>query len=702
MIIRESVDVGGRDLTIETGRLAKQAGGSALIQQGDSLVLVTVCASPDVRPGQDFFPLTVDYIEKTYAAGMIPGGFFKREGRLSEREILTCRVIDRPIRPLFPEGYRNEVQVTATVLSHDRENQTDVLALTGASTALMLSEIPFDGPIAGVRVARIDGKFVANPTFPQLPKSDLELVVAASEQAIVMVEGGAAGVAESVIVDALLFAHDAVRPVLALQRRLREAAGKPKLAFTPPQPDQALAARVWEVGRARLAEAVDTNEKMARYGKYSKYKKEVVAELVGEYPGREPEIKAAWEEHKYKYVRERIVKEGRRIGGRGPRDIRNITCEVGVLPRTHGSGLFTRGETQVVSATTLGTSSDQQRVDALTGDLFKRFMLHYNFPPFSVGEVKPLRGPGRREIGHGNLAWRAIEPVLPGEDVFPYTIRLVAETLESNGSSSMATVCSSILSLMDAGVPIKAPVAGIAMGLIQEGDDVAILSDILGDEDHLGDMDFKVCGTRDGVTAIQMDIKVQGLSRELLEKALYQAREARLHVLERMLAVLPEPRKELSPHAPRITTLKIKTDRIRDVIGPGGKTIRGIVEATGCKVDVEDDGTILIASVDEEAAKKAIKMIKGLTAEPEVGRLYVGNVRKIAEFGAFVEILPGTDGLLHISEMSDKRVNKVTDLLQEGDEVVVKVLSVDRMGKIRLSRKEAMGKTREDVASQDQ
>ncbi|HEV8322832.1 MAG TPA: polyribonucleotide nucleotidyltransferase [Myxococcota bacterium] len=702
MIIRESVDVGGRDLTIETGRLAKQAGGSALLQQGDSLVLVTVCASPDVRPGQDFFPLTVDYIEKTYAAGMIPGGFFKREGRLSEREILTCRVIDRPIRPLFPEGYRNEVQVTATVLSHDRENQTDVLALTGASTALMLSEIPFDGPIAGVRVARIDGKFVANPTFPQLPKSDLELVVAASEQAIVMVEGGAAGVAESVIVDALLFAHDAVRPVLALQRRLREAAGKPKLAFTPPQPDQALAARVWEVGRARLAEAVDTNEKMARYGKYSKYKKEVVAELVGEYPGREPEIKAAWEEHKYKYVRERIVKEGRRIGGRGPRDIRNITCEVGVLPRTHGSGLFTRGETQVVSATTLGTSSDQQRVDALTGDLFKRFMLHYNFPPFSVGEVKPLRGPGRREIGHGNLAWRAIEPVLPGEDVFPYTIRLVAETLESNGSSSMATVCSSILSLMDAGVPIKAPVAGIAMGLIQEGDDVAILSDILGDEDHLGDMDFKVCGTRDGVTAIQMDIKVQGLSRELLEKALYQAREARLHVLERMLAVLPEARKELSPHAPRITTLKIKTDRIRDVIGPGGKTIRGIVEATGCKVDVEDDGTILIASVDEEAAKKAIKMIKGLTAEPEVGRLYVGNVRKIAEFGAFVEILPGTDGLLHISEMSDKRVNKVTDLLQEGDEVVVKVLSVDRMGKIRLSRKEAMGKTREDVASQDQ
>jgi polyribonucleotide nucleotidyltransferase len=622
----------GRRLSIETGRVAKQAGGAVLVQCGETVVLVTATAQRSAREGLDFFPLTCDYVEKTFAAGKIPGGFFKREGRPAEKEILTSRLIDRPVRPLFPKGFRCETQVIATVLSHDRENDPDMIALLGASTALTLSDIPWNGPMAAVRVGRIGGEFVINPLTSQLPESELNLIVAASRDAIVRVEGGA----------------------------------------------------------SMLPEALAESAKQERYAALDRAHEETQAALGGDDPARRKLVGDLVDRAKKQVVREAIVREGRRIDGRGLSDVRPISAEVEVLPRTHGSALFTRGETQALVVTTLGTSSDEQKIDALIGEHYKKFMLHYNFPPFSTGEVKFLRSPGRREIGHGALAERALLPVLPDDGDFPYTIRIVSEVLESNGSSSMATVCGGSLSLMQAGVPIKGAVAGVAMGLIKDGDEVRVLSDILGDEDHLGDMDFKVAGTRDGITAVQMDIKIGGVNRAVMQQALEQARAARLHILGEMDKALAAPRADLSAHAPRIVTIRIKPDRIRDLIGPGGKTIRGIVEETGAKIDVEDDGTVLVASSDGTSMQRAIDRIRGLTAEAEVGKIYRGTVRRVVDFGAFVEIMPGTDGLVHISQLANERVRQVSDVVREGDVIDVKVLEVDKSGKIRLSRKEAM------------
>jgi polyribonucleotide nucleotidyltransferase len=687
-IIRESVEIGGTTVTIETGRLAKQAHGSVLITCGETVVLVTACGSSEPRPGIDFFPLSCDYVEKTYAAGKIPGGFFKREGRLRDEEILISRLIDRPCRPLFPDGYRNDVQVIATVMSVDKVNPADVLAVTGASCALTLSDIPWNGPIAGVRVGRIDGRFIANPTYEQIELSDLDIVVAASKDAIVMVEGGGDEVSEEDFIEALMFAHRSVQPVIELQERLREAVGKAKRAFTPKLPDAALKQRVLDVALNDLRQACTIRVKQERYSRFKEIEKKVVEALAPATPEEESLVKVAYEDAKAYAMRSMITDQGVRIDGRDTRTVRPITCEVGLLPRVHGSALFTRGETQGLVTTTLGTGQDEQKIDALTGERWKSFLLHYNFPPFSVGEIKPLRGPGRREVGHGALAERALSRVLPTQEKFPYTIRIVSEILESNGSSSMATVCGGTLALMDAGVPIRAPVAGVAMGLIKEGDKFAVLTDILGDEDHLGDMDFKVCGTRKGVTAIQMDIKIEGLSREILQRALEQAREARMHILDRMLATLAQPRAELSPWAPRITSIRVKPDQIRLIIGPGGKTIKGIVDQTGVAIDVDDDGTVNIASADSAAVKRAIDIIKGLTAEAEIGATYQGTVKRLTDFGAFVEIFPGTEGLLHVSEMAHTRVENPRDVAKEGDTLEVKVLSVDEAtGKIRLSRR---------------
>ncbi len=694
MFVRESVMVGGRALTLETGRLAKQAHGSILVTYGDTMVLVTV-VSQDERPGLDFFPLTCEFVEKTYAAGKIPGGFFKREARQRDEEILTCRIMDRPLRPLFPEGCRKDTQVIATVLSSDKQNKADVLALTGASAALHISDIPWDGPIVGVRVGRKDGEFVAYPTVADLETCDLDLVVACSRDAIVMVEGGAAEATENDLIDALMFAHETAQPVIDLIEKMRAAVGKTKREFKAAELDPTIKARVAALADEDLKKATKVTDKKARYDGYSVLKKKLgetlIAELGAEkYLGSEKLIKAEFEERKAHVVRSYVLDEGKRIDGRDTRTIRPILCEAGLLPRVHGSALFQRGETQAIVTTTLGTSTDEQKIDGLMGETWKRFYLHYNFPPFSTGETKPMRGPGRREIGHGALAERALSRMIPPPETFPYTIRIVSETLESNGSSSMAAVCGGCLSLMDAGVPIKSPVAGIAMGLIMEGSKYAILSDILGDEDHLGDMDFKVCGTARGVTAIQMDIKIAGLSRAILQQALDQAREGRLHILGKMLETLPAVRPDLSQYAPRITTVKVKPDQIRLIIGPGGKTIKGIVDATGVAIDVEDDGTVNVASSDPEAVKKALDIIKGLTAEAEIGAVYTGAVKRITDFGAFVEVLPNTDGLLHISEMAHTRVERVEDVLKEGDVIDVKVLSVDREGKIRLTRRELL------------
>jgi polyribonucleotide nucleotidyltransferase len=694
MFVREGVGFGTQELTIETGRMAKQADGSVVIRYGDSMVLVTAVAGISVRPGIDFLPLTCDYLEKTSAAGKIPGGYFKREGRLTEVEVLTARLIDRPSRPLFPKGWRFDSQVIATVLSADKENPTDVLAMTGASTALHLSDIPWAGPYAGVRVGRIGGQFIVNPTFAQRAESELDLVVAASREAIVMVEGGLAEVTEEVLIDALMFAHKAAQPLIDLQEKLRAAVGKPKREFIPPQKDAAIVERVAAAAGSKIQAAMAIRDKQQRYAALDAAGSEVLAGLKTEFPDRDPELKEAYDSAKKKHLRELVLDTGKRIDGRAANEIRAITSEVGVLPRTHGSSLFTRGETQALVTATLGTKQDAQHIEGLVAEIEKRFMLHYNFPPFSTGEVKPLRGASRRETGHGHLAERAIARVLPSEADFPYTIRLVSEILESNGSSSMASVCGGVLALMDAGVPVSTPVSGIAMGLIKEGDRVAVLSDILGDEDHLGDMDFKICGTKKGITAVQMDIKIQGLSRQILEKALSQAREGRLHILGKMAEALPAARPELNKFAPRIFTLKVKPDQIREIIGPGGKTIRGITAQTGVAIEVEDDGTVHIASPDGVMAQKAIDIIKGLTTEPEVGEYYMGVVRRIADFGAFVEILPGTDGLVHISELAAERVRQVDDICKEGDEMVVKVIGIDRAtGKIRLSRKEVLGKT---------
>ena len=694
MFVREGVNLAGRELTIETGRMAKQADGSVVVRQGDTMVLVTAVASMSTRPGIDFMPLTCDYLEKTSAAGRIPGGYFKREGRMTEVEVLTSRLIDRPSRPLFPKGWRFDSQIIAMVVSSDREHASDVLAMTGASCALVISDIPWAGPYAAVRVGRIDGAFVINPTFTERTKSELDLVVACSRDAIVMVEGAAAELAEDIVIDALMYAHKEAQPLLDLQEKLRAAVGKPKREFTPPAKDPVVVDRVASLATQKIQAAMAIREKQERYSALDSCGGEVKTALAPEFPERGAEVGEAFEALKKKHLRELVLSTGKRIDGRGTTDIRQITCEAGVLPRTHGSSLFTRGETQALVTVTLGTKQDAQHIEALTGNIDKRFLLHYNFPPFSTGEVKPMRGASRRETGHGHLAERAIMRVLPTEKEFPYTVRIVSEILESNGSSSMASVCGGSLALMDAGVPIKTPVAGIAMGLIKEGDRVAVLSDILGDEDHLGDMDFKICGTRTGVTAVQMDIKIQGMSREILETALRQARDARLHILGKMAEALSVPREDLSLHAPRITTLQVKPDQIREIIGPGGKTIRGITAQTGVAIEVEDDGTVHIASPDGIAVKKAIDIIKGLTTEPEMGEYYMGVVKRIADFGAFVEILPGTDGLVHISELDAKRVNAVQDICKEGDEMVVKVIGIDRAtGKIRLSRREVIGKT---------
>jgi polyribonucleotide nucleotidyltransferase len=693
MVKKVELEFHGRPLSIEIGRVAKQADGAALVQYGETVVLVTAVAARDLKLDTDFFPLTVDYQEKTFAAGKIPGGFFKREGRPSEKEILTCRLIDRSIRPLFSEGLRCETQVIATVLSADRENDPDIVAMLGASVALHVSDVPFNGPLAGVRIGRNNRQWVINPTQSQLDESDMDIFLSGSKDAIVMVEGGAQMVSEDEILEALYAGHQAIQPLIEIQEQLRREIGKPKREVPLAKLDHAVVRRVEELALAKLKQALEVPEKLERYKRIAEVKAVVVPQALAEFPDKQKDIKGAFEELKRNVFRGLVIHQERRIDGRGLKDIRPIACEVEVLPRTHGSALFTRGETQALVVTTLGTTSDEQRVDALIGEHFKKFMLHYNFPPFSVGEVKFLRGPGRREIGHGNLAERALLPVLPAEESFPYTIRIVSEILESNGSTSMATVCGGSLALMDAGVPVAAPVAGIAMGLIKEGEHVRVLSDILGDEDHLGDMDFKVAGTADGVTSLQMDIKIGGVNRDVMQQALHQAKEGRLHILGIMNNTLPAPRTNVSGHAPRIITLKVKPDKIREIIGPGGKVIRGIIEATGVKMDVEDDGTVRIASVDEEASRKAIEMVQRIAAEAEVGKIYKGTVRKIVEFGAFVEILPGTDGLLHISQLAPERVRKVTDVLKEGDEVMVKVLEIDRQGKIRLSRKEALQET---------
>jgi polyribonucleotide nucleotidyltransferase len=687
------LDFHGRPLSIEVGKLAKQADGAALVRYGETVVLVTAVAAKELKLDTDFFPLTVDYQEKTFAAGKIPGGFFKREGRPSEKEILTCRLIDRSIRPLFSEGLRCETQVIATVLSADRENDPDVVAMLGTSVALHVSDIPFNGPLAGVRIGRISGQWVINPTQSQLAESDVDIFLSGSRDAIVMVEGGAQIVPEDAVLEALFAGHEAIQPLIEIQEEIRREVGKTKREVPLVELDHAVVRWVEELALAKLKQALEVPEKLERYKRIAEVKGEVVLRALEQFPEKQKDIKGAFEELKRNVFRGLVIHQERRIDGRGLKDIRPITCEVEVLPRTHGSALFTRGETQALVVTTLGTTSDEQRVDALLGEHFKKFMLHYNFPPFSVGEVKFLRGPGRREIGHGNLAERALVPVLPAEESFPYTIRIVSEILESNGSTSMATVCGGSLSLMDAGVPVIAPVAGIAMGLIKEGEHVRVLSDILGDEDHLGDMDFKVAGTAAGVTSLQMDIKISGVNREIMRQALHQAKDGRLHILSVMNGTLAAPRTNVSGHAPRIITLKVKPDKIREIIGPGGKVIRGIIEQTGVKMDVEDDGTVTIASSDEAASRKAVEMVQKIAAEAEVGKIYKGTVRKIVEFGAFVEILPGTDGLIHISQLAPERVRKVSDVLKEGDEVMVKVLEIDRQGKIRLSRKEALQET---------
>ncbi|HEX2879576.1 MAG TPA: polyribonucleotide nucleotidyltransferase [Polyangiaceae bacterium] len=690
MFVRESVTINGQPLTIETGRLAKQAHGAVLVTYGGSVVLVTA-VSTEERPGLDFFPMTCEYFEKTYAAGKIPGGFFKREGRQRDTEILTCRLMDRPMRPLFPEGYKKDTQIIATVMSSDQENPTDVMAMIGASAAVHISDIPFDGPCVGIRVCRVEGELVVYPTLAQIAKADIELTMGVTKDAIVMVEGGSNQVSEKELIDAMMFGHEQAQPVLGLIEKLRAAVGKPKREFSVKKLDDKIASRVAQIVDADVAKACVVKEKKARYTAYSevrsKLSQTLSQELGDAWVDSEKLAMAEFEERKYHVVRNLVLDSGKRIDGRDSKTIRPISSEVGLLPRTHGSALFQRGETQAIVVTTLGTAMDEQKIDGLTGESWKQFMLHYNFPPFCTGETKPMRGPARREIGHGALAERALARVIPDHETFPYTIRVVSETLESNGSSSMASVCGGTLCMMDCGVPLKAPVAGIAMGLIKEGDRLAILSDILGDEDHLGDMDFKVCGTKNGVTAIQMDIKIKGLDRAIMERALEQAREGRLHILDRMLSTLAQPREELSRWAPRITTIQVKPDQIRIVIGSGGKTIKGIIEQTGCSINIEDDGTVAIASADSEAVLKAVKIIEGLLEEPEVGKTYKGIVRRVVDFGAFVEILPNTEALLHVSEIAYERTENVADVLNEGDEIEVKVLSVERDGKIRLSRK---------------
>ncbi len=699
MVQAVELEIAGRTMRLETGRMAKLADGAVLASYGETVVLATAVASKTLKPDTDFLPLTVNYQEKAYSAGKIPGGYFKREGAPSEKETLTSRLIDRPIRPLIPERFYYETQVIASVLSVDQSMTSEVVGITAASAALAISDIPFGGPLAGVKIGRVNGQFVVNPSMQELQNSELDLVVAGTEDAILMVEAGANGLPESVFLDALALAHSEIRKLVGKIVELQAAAGRTKRVVPVEPVDEELEQRVRELVAGPIREAVLIANKTDRQERLDQVLAEAVDKLGDEDPVRCRHVKEVYHDVEYREVRETILDKHIRADGRGPSDIRPITCETSLLPRTHGSALFTRGETQSLAVVTLGTSDDEQRIDALEGEYFRNFMLHYNFPPFSVGEARPLRSPGRREVGHGKLAERALKSVLPDREEFPYTIRIVSDILESNGSSSMATVCGGTLAMMDAGVPIKEPVAGIAMGLIKDGDRVLILSDILGLEDHLGDMDFKVTGTRTGVTALQMDIKIEGITIDLMRQALEQARAGRLHILEKMQESLSSPRESLAPHAPRIFTLQIKPDKIRDVIGPGGKVIRGIIAECGVKVNVDDSGLVTIASVDETSAQQAIDMINRLTEEATVGKTYLGTVRKIVDFGAFVEILPNVDGLVHISQLAEHRVKSVADELAEGEQVLVKVLEIDKQGKIRLSRKEALMESEQPPAA---
>lgn len=684
------MDVAGRCLTLETGRMAKQANGAVLASYGDIVVLATVVASQTVKPGADFLPLTVNYQEKAYAVGKIPGGYFKREGIPSEKEVLTSRLIDRPLRPLFPGSYYLETQVIVSVISADETGLSDMVGMIAASAALAISDIPFDDPIAGVRIGRINDQFVINPDLKSLEKGDLNLIVAGTAEAVMMVEGEGKELPETVLIQAIQLAHTEIKEIVCTIRGLRAIAGRLKRSIVSKEIDPKLAEIVQAFIAGPLREAVLIPDRTARQERIDQIISEVMERLKSDDPDYSRQVKQVFASLEYQEVRTMMLEQDARLDGRGPADIRAITCEVGVLPRTHGSALFTRGETQSLVVVTLGSSEDEQQINALEGKYHRKFFLHYNFPPFSVGEAKPLRPPGRREIGHGSLAARALKAVLPGQDVFPYTVRIVSDILESNGSSSMATVCGGTLALMDAGVPITAPVAGIAMGLIKEGDGIMMLSDILGLEDHVGDMDLKIAGTQNGITALQMDIKIAGITLDLIRQAMEQARRGRLHILDRMAETLAAPRSTLSSFSPRMMTFTIKAEKVRDVIGPGGKMIRSISAQYGVKINVEDGGGISIAAIDEASARKAMEMIRGLTEDAEVGKLYQGTVKKIMDFGAIVEILPGKEGLVHISQLAHYRVETVSQEVTEGDQILVKVLEIDRQGKIRLSRKAAM------------
>ncbi|HIE42801.1 MAG TPA: polyribonucleotide nucleotidyltransferase, partial [Nitrospinaceae bacterium] len=682
------VDIDGKLISLEAGDLARQAGGAVIVRQGDTMLLVTATMAKQAREGIDFFPLTVDYREKTYAAGKIPGNFFRREARPGDIETLTCRLIDRPIRPLFPKGFKNETQVVALVISHDQVNAPDINAITGASAALMISDIPYENPIAGARISKVEGKLIFNPTYEETANSDLNLVMAGTTDGIVMVEAGAKEASEDDMMEALEFGHERIKKLIEIQIKLRELMGKEKLAFEPPQVDEELKNKIHENSAAKLGEAMQIAGKHERADAIKQIRENLNGALSDEEQQEKAgAIKEIFHDLEKDIVRNLVLDKQYRVDGRGLADVRPISIQVGYLPRVHGSAVFTRGETQALVTTTLGTSSDEQRIDSLEFKGSKSFFLHYNFPAFCTGEVKFLSGPGRREVGHGMLAERSLIPVLPDRDTYPYTIRIVSEILESNGSSSMASVCGGSLSMMDAGVPIKAPVAGIAMGMIKDGDRVAILSDILGSEDHLGDMDFKVTGTKNGINALQMDIKIDGLDRDLMHKALEQAKEGRMHILGEMDKVLTEPRGEMSKYAPRIITITVPKDKIRDVIGPGGKVIREIIDKTGVSIDINDDGVVSIASSDEDSAQKAVEYVQNLVQEVEIGKIYLGKVKKIVDFGAFVEIFPGTDGLVHISQVCDRRIKNVSDEIQEGDEIKVKVIDVDQQGRVKLSRK---------------
>ena len=688
MIHTVTTEIGGRTIALETGKMAKQTSGSVMVCSGDTKVLVTVVAENEPK-NMGFLPLTIEYQERMYAAGRIPGSYFRREiGRPSEKEVLTCRLIDRPLRPLFPDGYDCETQLIATVFSAELNFDPDVLAMNGASAALLISDIPFGGPVGAARVGYVDGQYVLNPTKKQLENSRINLVVAGTRTAVVMVEGRAEELAEEVVLEAIFFAHAGIQPLIDAQLQLQQQAGKAKRAVAAPVVDTALQAKIEAAAAAGMEEVVTTAGKIDRSARYSRLKEEVLGQLdPSESSAQASELLS---DYKRRVMRDRIIAKGQRLDGRSFEEVRPIECEVGILPRAHGSALFTRGETQALVICTLGSERDEQHLEGLGGDVYRRFMLHYNFPPFCVGEVRPLRGPSRRDIGHGTLARRGIEAVLPAGDTFPYTLRVVSEVLESNGSSSMATVCGGSLALMDAGVPVKAPVSGVAMGLIKEGDRVVVLTDILGDEDHLGDMDFKVVGTESGITGLQMDIKIEGVDRQIMSQALDQAKRGRIHILTKMAEALNAPREAVSEHAPKYVTIKIHPDKIRDIIGPGGKIIREMTMEFDSKIDVEDDGTVKIFSNSSEMANGLVRRIQQITAVPEVGRIYEGEVRTIKEFGAFVQILPGTDGMVHISELANERVKNVADVVKEGDVIKVKVIDIDNRGRIRLSRKAAL------------